>query len=423
MNRSLMAIALMGLVTSSQANDLVIESFSENGQIAWTDVYTNGHYRVEWVPHISQQWRWTWDNMLQVPATGGLINVDVPMFYRVVHFPPVVFADSAELLLVSGGGQFGGPTHDFYMGKYEVTEIEYLTFLNDAQANPSNERGANMYFDANGDIYMDTNKTSTELLFDISNSKLIYNVNLAPSSRYSCFPDRTNHPITGVSWYGAVKYCNWLTIHSGRGIAERCFTEGAAPTNWHPANVTYSQWADGYDSSERIDLINNFSGFRLPMDDYATGPSYFNEFYKAAAWKGTSNVLYGFGRSTLTTSGANYYNSADPYEGLPIATTPVGFYDGSNHGGLFSTLPNNNYYGIYDLCGNVFELQLDFGNSGGDATYAITRGGAWVMSSGSELYARHRDTYVRSAGGGGSGPLRKHQTSHNIGFRIVTIDP
>ena len=27
----------------------------------------------------------------------------------------------------------------------------------------------------------------------------------------------TNHPAVGVSWFGAAKYCNWLTIDSGRG--------------------------------------------------------------------------------------------------------------------------------------------------------------------------------------------------------------
>lgn len=422
MNRTLVAIALMGFTVTLRANDLVIESFSGNGQLSWTDVNTNGHYRVEWSPTLTKEWGWSWDNMLQVPATGGVITVDVPMFYRVVHFPPLVFTGLAELRLVSGGGQFGGPNHDFYMGKYEITEIEYLTFLNDAQANTANERGMNMYFDANGDVYMDTNKTSTELEFDISNSKLIYNVNLSPGSRYSAFSDRTNHPITGVTWYGAVKYCNWLTIQSGRDLSQRCFKEGTAPTNWCPANVSYSQWADGFDNAERIDLVNNYDGFRLPMDDYATGPSYFNEFYKAAAWSGVSNVLYGYGRSTLTASSANYYNSSDPYEGLPIATTPVGYYDGSNHGGTFSTLPNANYYGIYDLCGNAFELQLDHGSSGGDASYAITRGGSWVMSSASDLYATHRDDMIRHPGSG-VGPLKKYETSDNIGFRVVTTSP
>lgn len=415
---------VLALPDVSTANDFAIESFSRNGEITWTDTNTNGHYRVEWSPSLmTSNWLADWSHLTQIPATGGVITAEVPMFYRVVHVPPQTFAGEIEFLLVAGGGQLGGPQYDFYMSKTEITEIQFLTFLNDAEANPSTLRGTNMYFDISGNVYMDANMTSTELLFDISDSELLYNQSLSPGSRYSAFLDRTNHPVTGATCYGAMKYCNWLTIVNGRGSAARCFAEGTDPTDWHPANITYAAWADGFDNAERQGLVDDLSGFRLPMDDYATTASYFNEFYKAAAWHGTSNVLYGCGRSTIDGADANYRSSGDPYEALVVQTTPVGYFDGSNQGGAFQTRASANHYGIHDLCGNVFEWTLDYASSGGNATYGITRSGAWVMGAGTDLRAEHRDTYRRSASGSGSGPLKRYDATHNIGIRVVTTSP
>ena len=43
--------------------------------------------------------------------------------------------------------------------------------------------------------------------------------------------------------------------------------------------------------------------------------------------------------------------SGDPYDGN---TTPVGYYDGSNHGG-YQTINSPSPYGLYDVAGNVWE--------------------------------------------------------------------
>jgi formylglycine-generating enzyme required for sulfatase activity len=56
----------------------------------------------------------------------------------------------------------------------------------------------------------------------------------------------------------------------------------------------------------------------------------------------------------LTGPQANYSGSGDPYEGFDGYTTPVGYYDGSNHSG-YQTIDSPSPYGLYDVVGNVFE--------------------------------------------------------------------
>jgi formylglycine-generating enzyme required for sulfatase activity len=227
---------------------------------------------------------------------------------------------------------------------------------------------------------MDSALASWEIMFKITESRLLYN-NTAPiGTRYTVNTDYLGHPITGISWYGAVKYCNWLTIEEGRGLAARCYTEGTEYTSWHPAHLTYAQWNDGFTDSERLQWVQNYAGFRLPMDQGNTSANYYNEFFKAASWSGTSSVLYGFGGGNISGQDANYNGSGDPYEPYTFETTPVGYYDGSNHGGSFQTRSNANQYGIFDLSGNVFEWQNDFWMDG--QVYRFVRGGGWVDNSG-----------------------------------------
>jgi formylglycine-generating enzyme required for sulfatase activity len=45
-----------------------------------------------------------------------------------------------------------GPEYTFNMGRFEVTVSQYIAFLNDAEGNQDNERGANLAFRSWGDV-------------------------------------------------------------------------------------------------------------------------------------------------------------------------------------------------------------------------------------------------------------------------------
>ena len=309
-------------------------------------------------------------------------------------------AHASDMYLVPGGGQPQGPSYDFYISKFEVSCEEFCAFLNNARTNAANARGTNMYFAGSGNVYMDA--AHSNLLFELLSSRLQCDTNGANGTWYTVYPDYVGHPVVGISWYGAVKYCNWLTVEDGRTNNQQCYAEGANPTNWTPVNVSYAQWADGFQDSERIMWVTNYTGFRLPMDNNTAQANYYNEFYKVAAWNGSSNVSYGYGRNTIDGQDANYSGSGDPFEAFSPATTPAGYYDGSNHGGTFQTRTNANIYGIYDLSGNVEEWTTEMAGSNRN-----TRGGGWASLS----------SAVKSSDMNSNSPTA---CNTHLGFRVVS---
>ncbi|MBN1510580.1 MAG: SUMF1/EgtB/PvdO family nonheme iron enzyme, partial [Phycisphaerae bacterium] len=228
--------------------------------------------------------------------------------------------------------QPAGPTYDFAVGVYEVSNAEFAAFLNDALSHLTDERGHYLYFDIDsGDVYLHTAQNGTTgtagagtLVFKASDGGRISYA----GSAYSVSAGYENHPVVGVSWFGALKYCNWLTLDQGLATGHRAYSEGGSPADWHPVTITTANWQSrDLNASERLQLATTVHGFRLPMDHAAATAALYNEWYKAAAWTGSTNATYGFGRNTLTGADANYQSSGDPFDN---GTTPAGFYDGVN---------------------------------------------------------------------------------------------
>ncbi len=339
--------------------------------------------------------------------------------------------------------QPGGPAYDYEMAVYEVTNAEFAAFLSDAFNNLANERGYYLYHDIDsGDVYLNTSQaggagttgsdTLTVRVYSASanGNRITYAGGPNP---YVVTAGYERHPVTGVSWYGALKYCNWLTIEQGLGLAQRCYNEGLASdlSEWRPVTIARadSQGRDLNDG-ERQALVSGYRGFRLPMDDgrnnadpWSDAADAYNEWYKAAAWDQAAGVnwAFAFRSNSVGANGenANYWDSGDPFDN---GTTPAGFFgidglrtwDDPTFGWLaqppasFAVLDAASYYGLYDLSGNVAEWVQD--RYAGLNTRAL-RGGSWSSLAAQGVWIRTFDRDFAS-------PSLAWNT---IGFRVVRV--
>jgi len=347
-------------------------------------------------------------------------------------FNPDVQGSDATLadymLPVTGGGQPGGPAYTYTMGKFEITSQQFCDFLNDAErdansASPT-KRSSNMFFSDNGSVYLDSNMSSLEPIFLSHNiswetSDIHYDVTTLVGTRYSVISDpfgsKAKHAARRLSWMGAMKFCNWLTIDQELGEEHCCYTEGPDIGDWHPVTITTAEWwgkepahnddtTAGRDpnDAERTELVRVYRGYRLFMDD--TGllapisrpdPNDFNEWLKAAAWDpdapdtfrtntggwhaSPDHWMYATGREVHTGADGNWNDSGDPWESVAQlqGPVPVDFYDGTDHGGLFATNDSENRYGFYGMAGNVWEYSQDYGP---DLRHRAIYGGSWVST-------------------------------------------
>ena len=213
-----------------------------------------------------------------------------------------------EMALVKGGSYYMGsetrseaerPVHlvellDFYIGKYEVTNKEFIYFLNHTSYKVSivddlcKIGGITVYrFDACFPDYED----------------VIHDINIGIVRGYE------NHPIIGVSWFGAILYCNWLSKK-----------HGLMPVYSIIGNSIVPEW--------------DANGYRLPTEaewEYAA-----RALGKTHTWSGTSDIneLY------------KYANLRGKEDGYPF-TSPIGNF-----------LPNS--IGLYDMTGNANEWCWDW---------------------------------------------------------------
>ena len=349
-----------------------------------------------------------------------------------------------ESVVATTAAQPNGPMHSFALGTFHVSHAEFAAFLNDALANPTNERGQFMYFDtATGDVYLNFAVVGasgtgaggrTVKMFapsvggQITYSNAAYQVVTTPF-------DATQHPVTGVSWYGAVKFANWLTLDQGFAPGERCYAETSAAllSGWRPISVSDAAWAarDLTDGERQI-LVTSCPGFRLPMDDAASNfnpaldaADLYNEWFKAAAWDPVAGVnrVYGFGRDAMVTAGAsagrdaNYRCSGDPFESAVDCTlgmtTPVGYYGGPSADPLYPATANANGFGIHDLSGNVHQwMQCRYSPHTQSINFRAIRGGSFNDAGTSDLLKATGRTFTTATA-----------TSRFVSLRVVRALP
>jgi hypothetical protein len=198
----------------------------------------------------------------------------------------------------------GGVAYEYEIGKYEVTNAQYVEFLNAKDPTGANPLGI-----------FNTSMSSFGITYTAANPL---------GSKYAAKPGRENQPVTSVSWYDAIRFANWLHNGAGNGDTETgAYTLlGGTPTPSNGPSITRNPGAIVFLTSA-------------------------HEWYKAAYYNPATATYYNYPTSSNTgptaelppggTNSANYDLAVGDF-------TSVGSY-------IFSPSP----YGTFDQGGNAAE--------------------------------------------------------------------
>ncbi len=201
----------------------------------------------------------------------------------------------------------------FAIGIYEVTNIQYATWLNQAL------KAGTISFVEEADNRGQVVDMSGRLLFKTfiadPYSQITAQMQSMESPVFVPLPGKDSYPVINVSWYGAMAYC-----------ADR---KARLPTEaeWEKAAAMEPEKAG------------------TPLKKYR----------------------YGFGSDAIDRTWANYKDDDRPLPYFRVLTTPVGFYNGINalpltagHSKQQLTHLAKSPYGAFDMSGNVWEWVADW---------------------------------------------------------------
>jgi len=302
-----------------------------------------------------------------------------PLTAHAAPSPPLVVVRNANNPADAASGCFdpvgsttcGQVGQVFQIGRYEVTNTEYVDFLNAvADADPNGLFNTSMESDARGGITRSGGSGSYS---------------------YAVKGGRGNNPVIFVSFYDALRYANWL--HNGRpnGAQGNATTESGAYTIT-PSGV----------SNNTIDRNPGALWF-LPSE---------NEWFKAAYYDpDTQNYFeypqqnYTWGPHEPPPGGAQ---SSNYWAGTYALTGSSSFDNAFNYltnVGAYTTAVTK--YGTFDQGGNVSEWTEGRGTT---TSYRVRRGGDWYQGS------SHQSASV---------PIQDTPTyeTYETGFRIAAPEP
>lgn len=292
-------------------------------------------------------------------STGGLVHATVTFSWATVDDPGN--ADDQDY----GSGTFGGVSDNYKISKYEVTNAQYVEFLN---------------------AVADTDTFG------------LYNLNMGSNPRggisrsgssgsyvYATKPNMDNKPVNYVSFFDAMRFVNWLENGQGSGG-----TESGVYTIDTGLNETRDPNAS----------------FWLPSED---------EWYKAAYYQPTTQGgpsdcywLYPTGGDSAPTMATATATGDISNPGVNVANHLYGA-DWNSQDGNVTTVGSAgpwsaSYYGTFDQGGNVWE----WNEAVISGTQRGLRGGAW---DGAEFYQRasHRNDL---------GPVNELDI---VGFRVAGL--
>ena len=326
---------------------------------------------------------------------------DVPLYEALTVTIDSVPTALQEISDLGRNGVSADPQYAYLMGQHHVTVQQFAGFLNDLLGTPGFGGQDPVYVDVAGQAYFNEAMGADSLLFDPAQCDLqedfgfSYGIEYQVPTRQNGFgvyvfdPAYGQHPIVGVSWYGALKYCNWLSRRKGLDAEQWCYLEGPNAADWRPRHLSAAQWQDGFSAAERQAWLDGYpDGFRLPMDDLSEGLSTYNEFYKAAAWDGGSAQALG------TSTVINTWDDNKDDNG-PVAVNT----------GL------QNHYMLDHALGNAWSWMTDTFAAGDTRQFAIRGWGWW-----------NNPEDVEALGGAGFRWGVAPQAAYcDVGLRVVTM--
>jgi formylglycine-generating enzyme required for sulfatase activity len=273
-------------------------------------------------------------------------------------------------------------SYSFQLSKYEVTNEQFSQFI--TQGGYSNSS----YWTSNGWIWKTNNNIKAPAYWQSSDTGFAFGcgVQTSTTSQFGCatgigtgFESITNpefnrerQPVTGISWYEAIAFCNWLSL-----------IEGLTPA---------------YDGSGNVNL--SASGYRLPTEVE----------WEYAAAKGASTEserIYAYG--TIWNCN-NVVSSVPPCSAIQTAIVGSKSHEGDTPQGLSDMSGNvwewcsDNYQDDITVFGDADRYHFIDDNS---STELVCRGGAWNSSNERFLRSAYRFSFFPD------------NRDNSVGFRVI----
>jgi formylglycine-generating enzyme required for sulfatase activity len=278
------------------------------------------------------------------------------------------------------GTGFGSVGVEYFIGKYEVTNMQYTEFLNTVDPTGVNSLG----------LYSNN-------MTDNGNGGIDHDPFAGNGSKYSVKTGRDNNPVVFVSWYSALRFANWM--HNGQGSGS---TEDGAYTllGGTPATVSRNPGATWF-------LPNENEWYKAAYYDADTA-AYFAYPTETNATPVSDEPAGGDGGSDATNA-ANFQKndmSANSFNDGYAATSSPAYFSTQNYlTDVGAYVSADGPHGTFDQGGNAAEWTESSTMSGLER---IIRGGDWFHNE-SDLIATFWDSELPTAG------------VHTIGFRLAAI--